>query len=71
MEGLANAVQSNSVSILDGVMRDEMESFEYVYSRTGVKYSAPSGQHDDCVCSLALAYNTFSKEQTLGSYDIR
>jgi len=55
MEGLASAIQSGTVSILDGVMKDELEAFEFVYSRAGVKYSAPDGMHDDCVCSLALA----------------
>ena len=34
---------------------DELETFEYVYTRTGVRYSAPDGLHDDCVCALALA----------------
>lgn len=55
MEGLSSAIQSGTVSILDGVMKDELEAFEFVYSRAGVKYSAPDGMHDDCVCSLALA----------------
>jgi len=56
MEGLAHGIQNGKVSILDGVMRDELEAFEFVYSRTGVRYSAPEGMHDDCVNSLALAY---------------
>lgn len=33
----------------------EMQNIEYEYSRTGIRYSAPSGLHDDCVMSLALA----------------
>ena len=33
----------------------ELEQFEYEYTRTGVRYSAPDGQHDDTVCALALA----------------
>jgi FkbM family methyltransferase len=33
----------------------ELENFEYEYTRTGVKYSAPSGMHDDAVNSIALA----------------
>ena len=32
-----------------------MESFEYEQTRTGVRYSAPEGLHDDCVVALALA----------------
>jgi len=55
MEGLASSIQQGKVSVLDGIMRDELESFEFIYGRTGVKYSAPDGLHDDCVCSLALA----------------
>lgn len=56
MEGLVVAVQNEKVSILDGIMREEMESFEYEYSRTGVKYRAPEGMHDDVVCALALSF---------------
>lgn len=58
MEGLAKAVQTGEVSVLDGIMRDEMESFEFEYSRNGVTYSAPAGMHDDTVCSLALAVHS-------------
>ncbi len=34
---------------------EELESFEYQTTATGVKYSAPSGMHDDAVIALALA----------------
>lgn len=55
MEGLAMSIQRGNITVLDGVMKDELEAFEYEYTRTGVRYSAPEGLHDDCVCSLALA----------------
>lgn len=55
MEGLAVAVQKGETSILDNEHKLEMESFEYVYTRTGVQYSAPEGMHDDTVCAHALA----------------
>jgi hypothetical protein len=55
MEGLAYALQAREVTILDGPMRNELESFEYEYTDRGVKYASPSGTHDDCVMSLALA----------------
>lgn len=55
MEGLASAIQKNEISVLDGYMREELESFEFEYSRTGVRYSAPQGVHDDTVCALGLA----------------
>ncbi len=55
MEGHAYRIQNRTTTILDGVMKDEHDSFEFEYTRTGVKYTAPSGLHDDCVCSAALA----------------
>lgn len=64
MEGLAHGIQNKKITILAGIMQDELESFEFVYSRTGVKYSAPEGLHDDCVCSLALAYHRLNNRPT-------
>lgn len=55
MEGLAVAIQRREVTFPAGPIVNELESFEYVYTRTGVRYSAPEGMHDDCVCALALA----------------
>lgn len=55
MEGLAVAIQSLDVRYPDGVIVSELEVFEYEYTRTGVRYSAPEGLHDDAVIALALA----------------
>lgn len=55
MEGLASSLQKGNITILDGLMREEMEAFEFEYTRTGVRYTAPEGVHDDIVCALALA----------------
>ncbi|MGI8542035.1 MAG: terminase large subunit domain-containing protein [Aridibacter sp.] len=55
MEGLAVAIQREDIHFPDGVTVSELESFEFEYTRTGVRYSAPQGMHDDCVCGLALA----------------
>ncbi len=55
MEGLAVAIQKQEIHFPEGVISNELETFEYEYTRTGVKYSAPSGMHDDAVCALALA----------------
>jgi hypothetical protein len=66
MEGLAVAIQNQEVLFPDapegalpyghpGHIRRELESFEYEYTRTGVRYTAPVGFHDDCVMALALA----------------
>lgn len=62
MEGLVSSVQKGEISILEGVMKEEMEAFEFEYSRTGVKYRAPEGYHDDCVCALALADYKFKRK---------
>lgn len=55
MEGLAVAIQQQGVHYPEGVIVNELEAFEYEYTRTGVRYSAPEGLHDDAVCALALA----------------
>ncbi len=55
MEGLALAIQQHEIRYPEGVIVRELEEFEYVYTRTGVKYSAPQGLHDDAVNALALA----------------
>lgn len=59
MEGLASGIQNDEVGILEGMMQDELESFEYIYSNRGVKYSAPEGMFDDIVNALSLAYAKF------------
>lgn len=68
MEGLALAIQHRKISFPEGTITDELLSFEYEYTRTGVKYSAPEGMHDDCVCALALAYDIYKKVASSGSY---
>jgi len=55
MEGLRQRIQLSELSWTEDVITDELEQFEYQYTRTGVRYSAPSGVHDDTVCALALA----------------
>lgn len=63
MEGLAVAIQRETISFPDGPIVHELEAFEFVYSRTGVKYSAPEGQHDDCVMAIALAVMKASRPE--------
>lgn len=56
-EELALSIQQRKLQIpkkLD-ILIDEMENFTYEYTATGIRYSAPSGLHDDACCSLALA----------------
>lgn len=55
MEGLAVAIQKGEVSIIEGILQEELEAFEFSYSNRGVKYEAPAGFTDDCVNALGLA----------------
>lgn len=78
MEGLALAIQQRKIIIADdgdvvngtGKVRHQLEQFEFVYTRTGVKYSAPEGEHDDDVCSLALAWYKWQTASLQGSVSI-
>ena len=55
IEGLVVAVQQQNIKFPDGVIADELRNFEFSYSASGVRYTAPVGLHDDCTMSLALA----------------
>ncbi len=61
MEGLAAAIQAGELAFPDGPVSSELQEFEYEYTRTGVRYAAPEGLHDDCVCALALAWRKFTQ----------
>jgi len=61
MESLALAIQSGTIKYPDGQIVEELEVFEYELRRNGVRYSAPSGMHDDCVCALGLALKAWQK----------
>lgn len=70
MEGLASAIQQGKTSVIAGPHQDEMESFEFEYTRNGVKYTAPSGLHDDTVCAHALAFKKSFSNKYSGKYSI-
>lgn len=59
MQSLAVAIKSRQIQFPRGPISQELESFEYAYTATGIRYEAPSGEHDDCVCALALAVSGF------------
>jgi hypothetical protein len=66
MLGLAVGIQQRKVQFPEGPIKDELENYEYEYSRTGVVYSAPEGLHDDCVCALALAWDLYKSAVYVG-----
>ena len=43
-------------------------TFEYNPKSRSIKYGAQDGHHDDCVMSLAIAYNSLKQKKTTGSY---
>jgi len=57
IEKLSIFIEQKSLKIPnDPILIDELESFGYRLTESGnITYSAPHGQHDDTVCSLALA----------------
>lgn len=60
MEGLVVAIQQQEIGFSADVLIQELKTFEYEYTRTGVRYRAPEGMHDDAVCALALARKKLS-----------
>ena len=55
IEALVMEIQQHTIYFPEEPYGLELENFEYEYTRTGVKYSAPSGMNDDAVNSIALA----------------
>lgn len=70
MEGLAVAIQQRQVTFPAGPIVNELETFEYEYTRTGVRYTAPEGLHDDCVIALALAVEKRTHTAAAVSYRV-
>lgn len=67
MEGLALDIGQHSFCVPEGVLVDELMEFEYTYVGSRVRYEAPQGFHDDCVCGLALARAKY-KEGGFGNW---
>lgn len=68
MESLASSIHKGDIGFPGGPIKDELDMFEYVFTSTGVKYSAPQGFHDDCVNALALANKCRIEHKGYGSY---
>jgi hypothetical protein len=68
MEGLASAIQQGRIGFPEGVIVDELDVFEYQFTAHGVRYSAPSGFHDDTVMALALAWQNYNIKRGSGRY---
>ena len=68
MEGLASAIQQGRIGFPEGVIVNELDVFEYQFTANGVRYSAPSGFHDDTVMALALAWQNHNIKRGSGRY---
>ena len=68
MEGLASAIQQGRIGFPEGVIVDELDVFEYQFTANGVRYSVPSGFHDDTVMALALAWQNHNIKRGSGRY---
>ena len=61
IKNLAIAIEQRRITFpSEPILIDELSSYEYIIPDTDkgerkIKYGAPSGKHDDCVISLALA----------------
>lgn len=77
IEDLIMGMNENKIKLpsqtLNPDLYKELSVFTYEYSpkTRKVKYGAPSGFHDDCVISLALAYHSFKTKINYGKYVIR
>jgi hypothetical protein len=55
IEELSLSIADEDILFPDGIIKQELDSYEFEYTRTGILYSAPEGEHDDTVIALALA----------------
>ena len=63
MQRLVTAFQNNELTIPAGWLVTELETFEFHYGNSGVKYEAPKGLHDDGVAALGLALHGWDRVQ--------
>jgi hypothetical protein len=68
MELLSSSIHKGEVCFPDGIIKEELEIFEYQFTSTGVRYNAPQGFHDDCVNALALAVKCKNQFRFSGEY---
>lgn len=68
IEYLQLAFDQQKVAILgDPVQKAELENYEYTIGRSGtVSYNAPTGQHDDTVIALGLAWWNLGHRAVMG-----
>ena len=70
VEGLEIAIEEQNIGLPEeDVLLNELKAFSYEVTRSGnMRYSAPSGLHDDCVMALGLAWQ--ATKQRKGKIEI-
>ena len=63
MQRLIAAFQGGELQLPAGWLPAELETFEFSYTATGVKYEAPKGYHDDGVMALGLSLYGWDRVQ--------
>lgn len=65
MQRLITAFQLNQLELPESEkwLKGELDSFEFEYTASGVRYEAPRGEHDDGVMALALALHGWDRVQ--------
>jgi len=69
MEALQSGIHREILGYPEEVA-EELKVFEYVLSNGRIKYSAPSGFHDDIVIGLALAHKAKEEKKSKGTYSV-
>ena len=76
IEGLILDMNEDTIGIPDALtfppLLSELEVFTYEYNpkTRNIRYGHPSGLHDDCVISLAIANYNRKQNKTLGTYAV-
>jgi hypothetical protein len=76
IEGLILDMNEDTIGIPDATtfapLLSELEVFTYEYNpkTRNIRYGHPSGLHDDCVISLAIANYNRKQNKTLGTYAV-
>lgn len=63
MQRLVTALQAKELTIPAGWLITELETFEFSYGNSGIRYEAPKGLHDDGVMALGLALHGWDRVQ--------
>lgn len=65
MQRLIASLQAGELHLPAGWLPQELETFEFTYTATGVRYEAPKGYHDDGVMALGLALYGWDRVQAV------